>query len=114
MTRLIIVPASEVGDRPRFWFVDRDEAQRYVDAVHAAGLTQSIVVHMHVAQQFKGREWAVVAMAGDDLLTAPTPDPRAEAFWSAAFCAVYADGGFTAAEYADAALVEWRKRWGAK
>lgn len=58
---------------------------------------------------------------------ATTPDPREEAFWSAAFCAAFAampDSAWLetpdvtvascAASLADAALAEWRKRFAAK
>lgn len=58
--------------------------------------------------------------AEDRPATAPDPDENERAFWCAAFCAaIPTRGGIDdctrhAEEIANAALVEYRKRWGAK
>lgn len=130
MTRLIVVPAAEVGDRPRWWCTSREDAKRQIDS----GDVDVDSLHIDSADECSedDQDFRFAIVADHDDAPAPTPDPREEAFWSAAFCAAMAaipaaqwDESLDSASVdvalarqcsclADAALAEWRKRFAAK
>lgn len=114
----IAVRAAEALDPgPHEWRIERD----------ATGITVTIASGDFSTGDLHMNPRGSLPFAIIDDTAAPAPDPRAEAFWSAAFCADLAtlpesewndasheSRAITAANLADAALVEWRKRWGAK
>lgn len=130
MTRLAIVPAAEVGDRPRWWCANRAEAERLLSGRNAA----SIAVQLHTPPAGTVFDvWCraigcdpvmavgIVAEIDDPVAIMHVDDPRTEAVWLAAACAVlerFPDGTESSiakvATIADLVTVEWRKRWGAK
>lgn len=133
MTRLIVVPAAAVGDRPRWWCVSREDAEIQIDS----GDVDVGSLHIDSADECSedDQDFRFAIVADHEAAPRPTPDPREEAFWSAAFMAslgpvaiavgsMPSDGkgdhdaqaivAAGCASIADAAIAEWRKRFAAK
>jgi hypothetical protein len=116
----IIVRAEEVRpDEPRWW------ATSYSDAACAIASGDANNLHTDGLDECEdGDKYTHAVVDRPEQPAPPAVDPREEAFWSAAFCTAltgsinYAgkdeDKASDAALQADAALAEWRKRFGRK
>lgn len=108
MTRLIVVPASEVGaHEPCWWHLTYEQAAHHLTESERTGRP----IDLAIVKPSSLASFAIVERP-----SAPTTDPRAESFWSAAFVALLGPashlvGVSEAARLADFALEEWRKRF---
>ncbi len=106
---LSIVPASEVGDRPRIWLTA--DSRPFLIMKSGAPLTLD-------GKPDDGDDYTHAIVATTD----EAPDPAERAFWEASYCAALAAlvpgqrqaltaVACLASEHATAALHSWRARW---
>jgi hypothetical protein len=119
VTRLIVVPAAEVGDRPRWW----THSPILSDAECEGGPVLHNDLHNGPAEE--GERYAIVADDSPEQSAPPAVDSREADVWFATYLAVLPvlvgerrgapeSVAVQADLHAMAALVTWRKRFGRK
>lgn len=108
MRKLKVVPAAEVGGRPRWWLLDGDDNPVTADDLHTE--------QDNAPSPDKEAQYAIVADKSPEQPAPPAVDPRESEVWTAAFCTHILVGRDReeAARRADTDLDEWRKRFGRK